>query len=70
MFQCLVLFRLLPRSLRQILFVHPGFILLWLLQESCRPICKYVSGFLNHVIEKPEALDIRVSKSSLVWFVT
>ena len=29
-----------------------------------------MSGFLNHVIGKPEALDIRVSMSSLVRFVT
>ena len=29
-----------------------------------------MSGFLNHVIGKPEALDIRVSSSSLVRFVT
>ena len=70
MFQSLVLFGLLPRRLRQILFVHPAFISLLLLHESCSPICKYEYGFLNHVIWKPEALDIRVSKSSLVWFVT
>ena len=25
---------------------------------------------MNHVIGKPEALDIRVSMPSLVWFVT
>ena len=25
---------------------------------------------MNHEIGKPEALDTRVSKSSLVWFVT
>ena len=29
-----------------------------------------MSGFLNHVIGKPEALDIHVSMSSLVRFVT
>ena len=29
-----------------------------------------MSGFLNHVIGKPEALDIRVSKSSRILFVT
>ena len=52
------------------MFVHPGFISLWLLHDSCRPICKYESGFLNHEIGKPEALDIRVSMSSLVRFVT
>ena len=52
------------------LFVHPAFISLWLLHESCRPICKYEYGFLNHVIGKLEALDIRVSMPSLVWFVT
>ena len=45
MFQYLVLLSLVPRSLRHILFVHPGF-------------------------RKPEALDIRVSMSSLVGFVT
>ena len=50
--------------------LHPAFISLWLLHDSCRLICKYVSGFLNHVIGKPEALDIRVSMPSLVWFVT
>ena len=61
---------MLPRSLRQILFDHLGVISLWLLHESCRPICKDESGFLNHVIGKPEALDIRVSMSSLVGFVT
>ena len=56
--------------MRQILFVHPAFISLWLLHESCRPICKDDSGFLNHVILKSEALDILVSMSSLVWIVT
>ena len=43
---------------------------LWLLYDSCSPICKYDPGFLNHEIGKPEALDIRISKSSLVRFVT
>ena len=56
--------------MRQILFVHLAFISLWLLHESSRPICYYESGLLNHVIGKPEALDIRVSMPSLVWFVT
>ena len=52
------------------MFIHLAFILLWLLHENCRPICKNDFGFLNHVIGKPEALDIRVSMSSLVGFVT
>ena len=56
--------------MRQILFVHPGVISLWLLHESCRTICKDNSGFLSHVIGKPEALDIHVSMSSLVRFDT
>ena len=64
------LVRSLPRSLRHIMFVHPGFISLWFLHESCRPICKDDSGFLNHEIGKLEALDIHVSVPSLVWFVT
>ena len=56
--------------MRQILFVHPTFISLWLLHESCRLIRKNDSGFLNHEIGKPEALDIRVSMSSLLRFDT
>ena len=64
------LVRFVTEELAADLFVHPGFISLWLRHESCRPICKYESGFLNHEIGKPEALDIRVSKSSLVRFVT
>ena len=43
---------------------------LWLLHENCRTICKDNSGFWNHVIGKPEALDIRVSMSSLLRFDT
>ena len=64
------MFGLLPRSLRQILFVHPAFISLWIVHESSRPICKYESGFFNHEIGKPEALDISVSMASLVRFAT
>ena len=52
------------------LFVHPAFISLWFLHESCRHICKDDAGYLNLVIGKLEALDIHVSMSSLVRFVT